>query len=436
MPQDRGPRRGRRPMKRRDFLRRVATTAGTLPLAGSLLAACERASGRRASGGRASGSPHPDRPVRWPLHDATPPIEAGLPVERGATLRIYQWREYLYDDVLASFARRHADADVRVHVESFETMPEAIARLRRPDSAFDVFFPTVDALGELISARMLRPLTHEYLRNVRNLWPQFLGPDRPFYDQGQRYTVPYTVYSSGIGWRTDLVARGASPPELENPYDAVWRRHRAPVGIYDDYREAIAMALLRNGVADLEAAGRHMLSRAGDELVQLVNGLGARITAEGAYEGLPSGRFAMHQAWSGDLISGVRHAGRGTEDLLGYWWPMGASPGVVGCDLTAICSQGKNPVLAHAFVDHLLDTSVAMRNFSWNGYQPPMSGITREAFADPEFRWHRLVPPALRCAIVSPEEFERGLVLSEPPRARDLLWLDQWERVLRGGAAA
>lgn len=420
---------------RREFLRGSATILGGLPLAAAVLAACDRAADPSTASG-AGASPRPQRPSTWPIYEDAPAIESGLPVERDATLRVYQWREYLYDDVLESFERRFRDANVRIEVESFSSMQEAIARLRKPGSEFDVFFPTIDSLGPLIGARMLRPLNHDYLPNSRNLWKTFRGSGRPFYDRGQRYTVPYTVYSSGIGWRTDLVGRGAEPGAFDNPWDALWNPdHRDRVGVYDDYREAIGLALARDGLTDPDAARASDLARAGDTLVTLVGDLGAGITTNGAYEGLPRGEFVMHQAWSGDIISAIGHQEFGVEaGQLGYWWPMGAEPGAVGCDLTAVCSQGRNPVLAHAFVNHLLDFETAMENFSWNGYQPPMSEATREAFVDPGFRWRGIVPERLLCTVMTPEEFEQGAVLLEPaPDARQL-WLDQWQRVTQRAA--
>lgn len=105
------------------------------------------------------------------------------------------------------------------------------------------------------------------------------------------------------------------------------------------------------------------------------------LTLEGAYEGLPDGEFAAHQAWSGDLISAARYGRRSRTEAasaLGFRHP---ADGVVGCDLTAVCSRGRNPVLAHAFVNHLLDFDVAMDNFPWNGYQPP---LTNELRRDPD----------------------------------------------------
>ena len=93
----------------------------------------------------------------------------------------------------------------------------------RIGSGFDVLFP-VDGGARRPRRRgtCSGRLTHELLPNGCHLWPFFLGHG-PFYDPGQRYSVPYTVYSTGIGWRRDLVAGSDDAPGTwPNPYDAFW----------------------------------------------------------------------------------------------------------------------------------------------------------------------------------------------------------------------
>ena len=405
---------------RRRFLRVAALGGASIPLAGALLAACERSSQRPTNGG------------------IVEPLESGLPIERGATLRVYEWKDYLSAKVLDAFARGHADANVRVHVESFQRIDEAIARLQEPGSDFDVFFPTIDALPDLVRAGMLRPLTHDYLPNIANLWSWFNGAGRPAYDPNLAYTVPYTVYSSGVGWRDDLVA-AADAPDATDPFAILWdAKYRGRLGIYDEYLEALSLALLRDGVVDLKAATDAQLARAADGLEEAVRVAGVRFTLEGAEEGLPEGEFVAHQAWSGDVLTAPRYAEQGDPGSaarvarqLRYRAPAG--PGlVVGCDLTAICAQGRNPVLAHAFLNHLLDFDTAMDNFSWNGYQPPLRDATADAFADPAFPWHDAVPANLLNALISEEGFAQGQMLVGFGPSEQARWLDQWNRIVPG----
>lgn len=406
------------PLGRRSFLRAAAIGAASASAAGALLDACTRSVGPAATAGAAE------------------PIPSGLPLERDATLRVYEWKDYLASSVLDAFTRRHADTNVRIHVESFQRIDEAIARLAEPDAAFDVFFPTIDVLPDLIAAGTIRPLNHDYLPNVRNLWSWFNAPARPSYDPGLAYTVPYTVYSSGVGWRDDLVWASDAPDELD-PFAILWdARYHGRLGIYDEYLEGLSLALLRDGVADLRGATDDQLGRAADALDEAVRVAGLRFTLDGAEEGLPEGEFVAHQSWSGDVLTAPRyaeqdHPGSGARVARQLRYRAPAAPGlVVGCDLTAICARGRNPVVAHAFLNHLLDFDTAMDNFSWNGYQPPLTGVSADAFADPTFPWHAAVPPNLRNAIISEDAFAGGQMLVGFGPSEQARWLDQWNRVV------
>ena len=409
-------------LSRRAFLRAAAGVAA-LPFAGGLLDAC---TGAAPVTPRVSVPtlPRPDRPVTWPVHEDLT-LADGLAPERGVTLKVFEWRRYLSADVLRSFEQKYAG--VRVEATSFESRDEAAAKLAQPGADYDVFFPTVDQIGDLVGARLLRPLNHSYLPNVANLWTPFSASGSPFYDVNLGYTIPYTVFSTGIGWRADLLPRTADPEA--HAYDAFWRAGvRTKVGLYANYREALGMALLRDGVGDVNTVDPSVIARAADALATLARSVPLELTGEG-YEDLPNGSLAIAQAWSGDMLSARRfgHADRlGTTAELRYLWPSG---GVVGCDLTAVCANGRNPVLAHAFLDHLLDEDVALQNFSWNGYQPPVNAALPQAFADPRFPYRDIVPANLRGALLSPEDFTGGRMLLGLDPAGDAAWQRAWGSV-------
>ncbi len=399
------------PWSRRRLLRSAALAVGASSL-GAAIAAC---------------SPRDEGPAgALPLHDDLL-IDPEAPIERGGVLRIYEWRDYLDHAVVQGFVRRHVGDDVDVRIDSFTSMPEAIARLQEPGADYDVFFPVIPALAGLVDSGLLRPLNHEALPHMGELWPFFREPDGPFYDVGQRYTVPYTVYSTGIGWRRDLVQPDRAPDLLDVPYETFWDpSHHGEVGLVDDYREVIAMALLRRG-EDPNAATEDQVRASVDDLMGMTEVVDVEISAEGAYQELQTGEYAIQQAWSGDVLASKRF-GPGTErtlGLTGYVWPGG---GVVGCDLTAVCANGRNPVLAHAFIDHLLEEDVALSNFAWNGYQPPVAMATRESFADPAFPWSGLVPSHLLSALLAPEDLIEGRFLLPLPRETDALWRGEWQR--------
>ena len=260
------------------------------------------------------------------------------------------------------------------------------------------------------------------------------GADRPLLRPGLGYSVPYTVYSSGVGWRDDLVA-STDAPDARDPFAILWNdRYRGRLGVYDAYLEALSLALIRDGVVDLKAAtdadleGPRTRSR---------RPCASRISASRSTaprKGSPRGEFIAHQAWSGDVLAAPRYADR---------YEPGAGPASPESSAT-VCRrarprrglrpdgglrEGRNPVLAHAFVDHLLDFDTAMDNFAWNGYSPAPRrdrGRVRRS----------LLPLArggaadLPNAILSEEAFAGGQMLVEVRARRAGAWLDQWNRVV------
>ena len=89
--------------------------------------------------------------------------------------------------------------------------------------------------------------------------------------------------------------------------------------------------------------------------------------------------------------------------------------------------SGRNPVLGHLFLNHLLDYDVAVNNMSWNGYQPPQTKLDPASLVDQE-----LLPANLRTATVLPEQFDRGYRLLELAPEVDDRWHAAWQEFKAG----
>jgi spermidine/putrescine transport system substrate-binding protein len=409
-------------MDRRGFLTRSAAAALAVS-GGVLLQAC----GERDETGAAPGAAGPQlaspaNPVTWPIAPGNEPIADGLQPERGATLKVYNWTEYIYKDVVTDFEKKYAKYDVKVQVSTYGNMDEAVAKLRGGQVAFDVLFPTYDFLGKLVQGGFLRPLNHSYIENIDQVWPVF---QNPFYDQGWHYSVPYTIYTSGIAWRVDKVE--ADVAGLANPWEALWdERYKGKVGILDDYREAIAMTLLKNGITDVNTGEEAHLSLARDQLVDLAKRVRPRVNTND-YIDLPEAKTWITHAWSGDMVNAQYYMPKGqSAEVMRYWFPPDGR-GLVNSDLIVLLRSGKNPVLGHLFLNHLLDYDVAVNNMSWNGYQPPQTKL------DPgELVAQELLPPNLKTATVLPAWFDTGYRLLELSPEVDNRWHAAWQEFKAG----
>lgn len=364
----------------------------------------------------------PASPVTWPLTDDNPAIADGLEPERGATLQLYNYPDYLDPAAIKSFEAKYKKYGVKVRLSTFNDTNEALAKLRSGAIPFDVYFPSYDATGKLITGGLLRPLNHSYLPNIKNVWPQF---QNPFYDGEWRYTVPYFVYTSGIAWRADRVKEDIGA--RANPFDVFWdKAYAGKLSVLDDYREAQSMVLLHRGVTDVNTGDPAILSAVRDDLLALEAATRPKVTIT-QYTDVPEGSIDVAQAWSGDAVVMPSYLPKGgSPSVLRYWFPKDGK-GIVNNDLMVVLRGGKNPVLAHLFLDHMLDTEVALGNFGFTGYQPPQVSINPKQLVADQY-----IPANLAPATVLPEYFDTGYRTLELPPSVEALWQANWTRFKAG----
>lgn len=410
---------GSRPvLSRRSFLRQSAGAGLLAGGLGPLLAACGGSS-NATSGTAAIPLPRPGNPVTWPIFKDNPAIKSGLAPEQGATLKLYNWVAYINPQVLKNFEKKY---NCKVTVTTFNTMSEAMAKLRSGQLNFDVFFPTIDVMGQLVEGRLIQPVNHSYVPNISQAWPDFSDP---FYDGKWQYSVPYTIYTTGIAWRKDHVPE--DPATMANPWAMPWQaKYKGKVAILDDYREAISLALMKAGIFNLNTTSPAQISAAGKALQQLSAMTNVHID-NNDYTEIPSGQVWIHHAWSGDIASAASYMPKGVPvDVVGYWFPADGR-GPVGNDLIAVLKNAQNPVLAHLFMNYMVDLQNALTNYSYTGYMQPITGVTPERLVA-----EGLLPKTLMSTTVLPSYFRRGVMELQLPVPTDLQWQQAWQSVSHG----
>ena len=369
----------------------------------------------------ASGIPlaRRDYPVTMPRF--RDPIRAGAKPERGGELKIYNYADYLNPAVLKQFGSQEG---VSVRVTTFDTLDEAFTKLSTGELEFDVIFSSPDHLSQLVGRRLVQPLNFDLVPNlVKNAWPELHSP---FYDVGPRYTVPYTVYTTGIGWRNDLVG-DFDPAQLG--WEAIWKAGalKGKVGMLDDSREGLGMALMRRGVTNLNTEVPEQLAQATKDLQELNSLVRVKVDIN-EYESLPAGRMAMHQSWSGDMIGAViSYLPKGTPaSVLSYWYQRQGGP--VFNDCICVGAHATKPVIAHRFLNSLLDPQVAYANFvGYVGYQPPLNAINAQQLFE-----KGVLPKALAATVVTHEDYANGNAYLTLSSTGQRLWDNAWAAFRNG----
>ena len=433
-------------MSRRQLLRRSAVGAAGLSAAGAL-AGCENTTtpiGAADAAGEVSKAaaelvvpkplgpaglplPRSDNAVTWAITDDNKPIADGVKPEVGP-LRIYNYADYVDPATVKKFQQKF---NAKVQVATYNSSDEAIAKIASGAVSFDLIMGLSGSnMVDLIARRLLKPLNHSYLPNLeKNIWPELADP---FYDRGSRYTVPYVVWMDGIGWRNDKLKEDVTGMDV--PWDIFWhaQAYRGKVGILDDRRDALSMPMQRDALRtgarpDLNTEDADLISKAESDLAELSGICNPKVTITD-YQTLPEGKTVLHHSWSGDVLGAAfYYLPKGVKaDVLSFWGPE--QNGVVQNDFFCVGRTSKRQVLAHEFVNFMLDEKNAYDNFvNFTGYTPPQKGIDAEALLSQD-----LIPKSLEQTIVRPDQFAANQELLQLSVTGQRLWDDAWSKFKAG----
>ena len=274
-----------------------------------------------------------------------------------ASCTIYNYADYLNPAVLKAFGKQEG---VSVRVTTFETLDEAFSKLSSG---------RLDVRRDLLLARPALAARRAQAHPAAQLRP---GPEPeqqrlaasctdPFYDVGPRYSVPYTVYTTGIGWRKDQL--GFDPPSSTSrgtrsgrprAYTRPGRRARRLARGAGHGADAPRRDRPQHRGARAAATRRGATCRSSNELVRVkVVDLRVRDAARRA-------RSWLHQSWSGDLISAViSYLPKGTSPERARLLVPGCRAARSSTTASASAPGATKPVIAHRFLNYLLDAKVA-----------------------------------------------------------------------------
>jgi len=364
----------------------------------------------------------PNQPVTLPRFED--PIKSGLEPETGGTFTIFNYADYIDKKLVDEFGKKYK---VKTQITTFDSMDQAITRLAKKAVRADVTEITPERISQAVAGKLLKPLNLDYIPNLqKNIWPQMHSP---FYDVESRYTVPYTIYSTGIGWRSDKVSEDIH--KLDNPWSIFWnsQKYKGYVGVLDDDREALSMAMQYRGNYDINTEDPAAIDKALADLKALIPICNPKVNIT-EYQTLPEGTSWLHQTWSGNMFSAViSYMPKGGDpSTLQYWTPP-RGKSVVQNDCWAILGRTKKPVLAHLFLNYMLDQDVSYNNFvNFVGYQPPLNSITPEKLVS-----DGVIPANLSTIVMGPADLgpDSLQIMSLTPKGQ-ALWQNAYAKFVSG----
>lgn len=269
-------------------------------------------------------------------------------------LNLFIWSEYIDPEIITDFEKRF---DAKVTIDLYEDEASMMAKLQGGGAAqYDVIVPPDHSVPALIKLKLIAPLRHENIPNIRHIDERFASP---WYDPGNHFTVPYQWGTVGIY---------ARKPK-DKPYNESWallfdpKEQRGKFVLIDGMRDTIGAALKYQGHS-LNSTNFADLNQALELLVETKK---RSLGFEGGVGGknkVLSRAADMAMAYSGDAMRGIK------EDAETYYFiPKEGSQ--IWVDNLAVCAKAPNRIVAEKFLNFILNPEVGARLADYNQYATP-----------------------------------------------------------------
>jgi spermidine/putrescine transport system substrate-binding protein len=261
-----------------------------------------------------------------------------------ANLVISNWDGYMAPDAVAQFkAATGNDAEVVVHATNEEIMGKLVAS---GGKGYDVVFVSSPFAEVLHNLGLAETIDHAKVPNLANLYPE---ANALKHDPGNTFSVPYTWGTTGLCYRSDLVAEAPdSWNDLLAPADSL----KGKTTMLATDRWLLAAGQLAKGysVNETDAA---KLGEVKDALIAAKKTLLAYDDTT-FYSKLVSGEALLVQAWDGWCNYGITE----NKDIK-YVIPAEGSD--LWLDTMVVMKSSENKDAAFAFINFMLDA----KNHAW-----------------------------------------------------------------------
>lgn len=297
-------------------------------------------------------------------------------------LKVYNAEDYINPEILDEFVQYYQQKTgekIKIQYDCFDTLERAYTIINNRKADYDVVCPSDYIIEKMKKNNLLAELDHSKIPNLDNIPPFLL--DRNF-DKGNRFSVPYMWGTVGIMYNVDKVS-----PEDVNGWDLLWnKKYKNKILMKDSIRDSVFIATIYAYRDELEQIAINNPEEYTATIDRLVNNITEETMAKVerelreqyhilyAYE-VDSGKDSMingeayiNLAWSGDAVWAVEEAASHPKNPinLDYYIPDEGSN--IWFDNWVIPVYGKNPDIAHEFINFLCDPDIALKNMDECGY--------------------------------------------------------------------
>ncbi|MBL8708017.1 MAG: polyamine ABC transporter substrate-binding protein [Rhodospirillaceae bacterium] len=333
----------------------------------------------------------------------------------GGQVNVYNWSDYIAEGSNEGFEKA---TGIRVQYDVFDSNEMLEAKLMAGGTGYDVVVPSGAFLARQIQAGIYQELDLGKLPNHKNLDPEILATLAAF-DPGNKHAVPWFWGTTGIGYAVEAIQQ-RMPDAPVNSLDIVFKPELAQkfadcgISMLDAPSEVLQLALHYLGKDPYSASPEDYA--AAEALLLSVRPYVKYFHSSSYINDIANGNICLAIGWSGDFgIAAARAEEAQNGITIEYSIPKEGT--LIWVDTLAIPADAANVDQAHAWINYMMDTDVAVANADYVGYGSPVATalprIDKELMDNPN-----VYPPADVKAKLFPDK----VATAEVERLRTRTW--------------
>ena len=284
----------------------------------------------------------------------------------GGELYVYNWGEYIDEDVISQFEE---ETGITVVYDLFETNEEMYPVIEAGAVNYDVVCPSDYMIQKMRENDLLAELNFDNIPNIDQIDPAYMEMSQAF-DPENKYSVPYCWGTVGILYNTRLLDELGvpAPTKWANLWD---ERLSGEILMQDSVRDAFMVALKKDGYS-MNSESKDELEQAKQELIDQKPLVQAYVIDQ-VRDKMIGGEAAVGVIYSGEMLYIQDEvANLGLDYNLEYVIPEEGTN--LWLDSWVIPKNAKNKENAEKWIDFMCRPEIAKANFEYITYPTPNKG--------------------------------------------------------------
>jgi spermidine/putrescine transport system substrate-binding protein len=283
---------------------------------------------------------------------------AGKPIED--ELVIFNWSQYDDPSTFSKFKAQHPG--LKFNRTYYSSNDELLAKIHAGGTGYDILVPSQNAVAQLIEEGLLMRIDQSLLPNLKNLEPSFL---KASYDPTGEYHVIKDYGITMFFYNNTIITE--EPKSMLDFYNLLTKYEpEGRTNLLDGAEELVPLALMALDL-DANTESDDDFATVRDFLLKIRPGV-TTVSSFGYINDGIKGEIILGQGWNGDvrrIVNGRKKQGDITPVI-----PEGKSE--IWADNWVIPASAPHPVAAHAFINWVLEPSVAVTEMNYHNYPIPI----------------------------------------------------------------